>query len=147
MWGTCWSSFFVNFNTNSTLSMWLLIYLTRSYLRAECVLFTLTSPIGPSIMLRYWRYHMDDRREMALHFIASLSYGWRLATIILHWRWCMALRNKPEYELAREFLMSWNKKVKKKMKMTLSCFGDFAGGSVIKNPLAVQEIRVWSLGR
>lgn len=54
----------------------------------------------------------------------------------------MTIINEPEYEFTREFLMSWNKKVKKKMKMTLSCYGDFAGGSVVKNPLAVQEIRV-----
>ena len=42
----------------------------------------------------------------------------------------------------QEFLMSWNENVKKKMKMTVSCYGDFAGGSVVKNLLAVQEIQV-----
>lgn len=42
----------------------------------------------------------------------------------------------------QEVLMSWNKKVKKKMKMTLSCYGDFAGGSAVKNLLVLQVIQV-----
>ena len=93
--------------------MWLLIYLTRRYLRAECVLFTFTSSTGPSIMLRNWRYHMDIRREMALHFSASLRYAWRPATVILHWWWCMALRNEPENEFTGVFnVLEWKSEEK-----------------------------------